>query len=116
MKVRTLLATTSDGIVRAARSGDGRWAASKVLTGYDVRSLGVDPLNASVVYAGTQGSSAFRSDDGGATWRPAGLDGLIVKALAVSLSDPGVVYAGTKPVDTPFRRPVQCHQAMRKRE
>lgn len=39
----------------------------------------------------------LRSDDGGRTWRSAGLYGRIVKSLAVSRVEPGVVYAGTKP-------------------
>jgi photosystem II stability/assembly factor-like uncharacterized protein len=47
------------------------------------------------MYAGTQGRGVFRSDDGGATWSPSGLERAIVKALAVG-SD-GAVYAGTKP-------------------
>ena len=39
----------------------------------------------------------MRSDDRGRTWRPAGLEGHIVKSLAVSRAEPGAVYAGTKP-------------------
>ena len=39
----------------------------------------------------------LRSQDGGRTWRPAGLSGRIVKSLAASRAEPGTVYAGTKP-------------------
>jgi photosystem II stability/assembly factor-like uncharacterized protein len=39
----------------------------------------------------------LRSDDRGKTWHPAGLSGQVVKSLAVSPLDPGVIYAGTKP-------------------
>lgn len=58
----------------------------------DVRAL-VSAVG--VLYAGTQGDGVYRSDDGGESWRRAGLEGRIVKALAVA-SD-GTVYAGTKP-------------------
>lgn len=47
------------------------------------------------MYAGTQGDGVFRSEDGGETWRRVGLDGRIVKALAVAPD--GTVYAGAKP-------------------
>src|SRR5262249_17796843 len=59
--------------------------------------LASDPHRSGVVYAGTQGSGVLRSDDQGKTWRPAGLDRQIVKALAVSRTEPGIIYAGTKP-------------------
>ncbi len=37
------------------------------------------------------------SDDGGATWAPAGLAGEEVTAVAASPSEPGVMWAGTEP-------------------
>ena len=58
----------------------------------DVRSLA---SSGGTLYAGTQGDGVFRTDDGGETWRRAGLDGRTVKALAVAPD--GAVYAGTKP-------------------
>jgi photosystem II stability/assembly factor-like uncharacterized protein len=39
----------------------------------------------------------LRSTDGGQTWEAAGLPGRIVKALAVSPTQPNTVYAGCKP-------------------
>ncbi|HKK28663.1 MAG TPA: hypothetical protein VKB18_11315 [Gemmatimonadota bacterium] len=39
----------------------------------------------------------LRSEDAGATWEPAGLDGEEVTALAASRSEPGVTWAGTEP-------------------
>ena len=51
------------------------------------------------VSAWTQDSSAgggvFRSDDGGLTWRDAGLARQAVRALAMAPSDPNVLVAGT---------------------
>lgn len=50
-----------------------------------------------LILVGTQGNGVLRSDDAGVSWTPSGLDGLIVKSLAISPADPNVVYAGTKP-------------------
>jgi photosystem II stability/assembly factor-like uncharacterized protein len=91
------IATTGNGLARASRSPDNEWSIESLLTEQDVRCLASDPLNSQVVYAGTQGGGVLRSDDRGRTWRQAGLDGHIVKAIAVSRAEPGAVYAGTKP-------------------
>lgn len=91
------IATTGNGLARASRSPDNEWSIESLLTEQDVRCLVSDPLNSQVVYAGTQGGGVLRSDDRGRTWRQAGLDGHIVKAIAVSRAEPGAVYAGTKP-------------------
>jgi hypothetical protein len=63
----------------------------------DVRCLAVDARNQRIVYAGTQGHGVLRSSDYGKTWSAAGLAGHIVKALAVSSTLPGTIFAGTKP-------------------
>jgi photosystem II stability/assembly factor-like uncharacterized protein len=39
----------------------------------------------------------LRSEDAGATWQPAGLPGRVIKAVSASPTQPGWVYAGTKP-------------------
>jgi photosystem II stability/assembly factor-like uncharacterized protein len=96
MTTRRLLALAHNGVARAERDADGRWTVEQVLSGHDVRCLEVDPLNREVVYAGTQGQGVLRSQDGGRSWRPAGLQGVIVKSLAASRHQPGTVYAGTK--------------------
>src|SRR2546423_8062751 len=86
-----LIAATARGIARV--SDDGTELAAE---GADVRAVAVDPRAPERVLAGTQGDGVLRSDDGGRSWRPSGLDGRIVKALAMSAT-PGTVYAGTKP-------------------
>ena len=96
MITRRLLALSHNGVARAECAADTQWTVEQVLSGQDVRCLEVDPLNPNVVYAGTQGQGVFRSEDGGRSWRPAGLQGVIVKSLAASRHQPGVVYAGTK--------------------
>src|SRR5262245_58748557 len=97
MSVSSFIATTGSGLSRATHTDSGAWHVETLLADQDVRCLAADPLCPGVVYAGTQGQGVFRSDDGGTTWRPAGLGGHIVKALAVSQAELGVVYAGTTP-------------------
>jgi hypothetical protein len=90
------------GIARAAMADTGAWEVTWLLADLDVRCLAVDPLHRGRIYAGTQGqgqdAGVLRSDDAGKTWRPSGLEGRVAKALAVSPTQPGVVFAGTKPV------------------
>lgn len=92
-----LLALTGRGIVRATPQADGSWTDTVALTGVDVRALATSPRRPRTVFAATQDQGVWRSDDGGATWRPVGLADQVVKALAVSPHDPDVVYAGTCP-------------------
>jgi photosystem II stability/assembly factor-like uncharacterized protein len=97
VNANVFIATTGNGLARASRSPDNGWSIEFLITELYVRCLASDPLNSQMVYAGTQGGGVLRSDDRGRTWRPAGLDGHTVKSLAVSRSEPGAVYAGTKP-------------------
>lgn len=91
------LAATSQGVRLATHNAQGEWSLARTLVNYDVRSLAADPLNSSVIYAGTQGQGLWRSTDSGVTWQAAGLDGQIIKSIAVSRIEPGTLYAGTKP-------------------
>lgn len=49
------------------------------------------------VWAGTDGDGVFRSDDGGGSWRPAGLADRRIMSVAASPAEEGVVWAGTEP-------------------
>jgi photosystem II stability/assembly factor-like uncharacterized protein len=62
------------------------------------RCLAADPARPERLWCGATGRGAWRSDDAGATWRPAGDDlaGLDVSALAVGPGEE-VVYAGIDP-------------------
>lgn len=97
MNASTFIATTGNGLARAERDTGGNWSVAYLLEDEDLRCLATDPLNPNVIYAGTQGNGVLRSDDRGVTWRPAGLSGQIVKAIAPSRHEPGTVYAGAKP-------------------
>jgi photosystem II stability/assembly factor-like uncharacterized protein len=97
MAAETFISTTGNGITRAICAASGRWSTEALLAGVDVRCLAADPLCEGRVYAGTQGTGVMRSDDGGKSWQPSGLEGRIVKAVAASPLQPGTVFAGTKP-------------------
>lgn len=97
MNARVFLATERGSVVRAVRDDGGAWSVGTALDGRRARCLAIDPGSATTVYAGTQGSGVFRSDDAGESWRPAGLAGSVVKTVTVSPHDPMVVYAGLKP-------------------
>src|SRR5262245_15592110 len=97
MNGHTFIATTGRGLVRAAPTIAGKCAVDVIRPDVDVCCLIADPRSHDVVYAGTQGTGVLRSTDGGKARRPAGLSGHIVKSVAVSASESGAVYAGTKP-------------------
>jgi photosystem II stability/assembly factor-like uncharacterized protein len=102
MNADGLLSITGHGLARAVCRPDAAWIVEYPITGVDVRCLAADPRHPHLLYAGTQGNGVLRSQDAGRTWRPAGLDGRIVKSLAVSrfpnrdAAEPGVAFAGTK--------------------
>ena len=100
---KVFLAVTGRGLSRASCS-NGQWKVEFRLNDQDldIRCLAADPAHPQIVYAGTQGQGVMRSDDGGFSWQPAGLAGLIIKSLAVNgisghiNNEPGAVFAGTK--------------------
>ncbi len=94
---RIFIAATGNGIARAEKTAQGNWSVDSLMPDQKVLCLAADPLNSSVVYAGTRGGGILRSDDRGRTWHHAGLKGCIVKSIAVSRTEPGVLYAGLKP-------------------
>jgi hypothetical protein len=95
--MNTFLATTGNGISRATRKADGRWATGSALESQPVTCLAADPMHPGRVYAGTRGGGAFCSEDCGRTWSPRGLGGQTIKAMAASPLIPGMILAGTKP-------------------
>jgi hypothetical protein len=85
----TLLIGTSAGVW----SLDGTEAADRVLESRPVRDL---TRIGDVVFAGTEGG-LFRSDDGGRTWRPGGVDGRMVWQTIAEPDAPATCYAVTQP-------------------
>lgn len=99
---------------RAARSG-GLWLAFLLILlstlttqadtwqavpihGADVRSLAVDPQDGLTVIAGTSGGQVYRTDDGGESWRDAGIPvpfpGWVLGTLTFDPNQQGRLWAG----------------------
>ena len=66
---------------------------------FEIKSVAVDPVNPSIVYAGNSDSqfSLFRSTDGGATWtsRSTNLSAGTVNAIAIDPANPSTIYLGS---------------------
>jgi photosystem II stability/assembly factor-like uncharacterized protein len=66
-----------------------------------ITSIVVDPRDPNVLFASSwtqdpaAGGGVFRSEDGGRTWRPSGLQGQAVRALVMAPSDADTLVAGT---------------------
>jgi photosystem II stability/assembly factor-like uncharacterized protein len=89
---RNILAVAAAyGVVRSTDAGR-TWAQARF--GTASRWVTVIAISGTTAYAGTSGHGLFGSTDGGRNWRPLGLPGAHVGALAISPADPAVVYAG----------------------
>lgn len=95
---RNLYAVTSRGLFESRDTGES-WERINTLPEQAV-SLAVAPSNTRILYAGTASMGAYRSEDGGKTWRAIG-DGLgltpgvalSVKSIEVDEKDPYLIYA-----------------------
>lgn len=59
--------------------------------------LAADPLVQGRAWCGTHRDGLFRTDDGGQSWRPVGLAGRLIMAVAASPVERDVVWVGTEP-------------------
>jgi photosystem II stability/assembly factor-like uncharacterized protein len=96
MNDQIVLAAFDKGITRAECDPNGDWRVERLVPDHQVTCLANNPANPAIIYAGTR-NGVLRSDDCGRTWRASGMDGRIVKSLAVNPHDGDVVFAGTKP-------------------
>jgi len=98
MNARAFLAILgTGGIERGERAAQGEWNTERLIREYEVACLALDPDDPNVVYAGTKGRGIIRSDDGGRTWQPLGMEGHTVKAISVSPAQADRIFAGTRP-------------------
>ena len=97
MKYNTFIATTGENLTRATRTANDEWSVTTLLPGTQVNCFVTDPHNPNIIYAGTQGHGVLRSEDWGESWHPAGMEGQVIKSLAVSRSEQEVLYAGIRP-------------------
>ena len=72
-----------------------------------VTDIAVDPTDPNTIYLATDGGGAWKSTDGGTTWLPifdntATTSNMFVGSIAVSASNPQVVYIGTGVANSPY--------------
>ncbi len=95
-----IFAGAAPGVIK--QMGSGGWFLSNTGIVYPtkVRVLVFDPVNASIMYAGTDGErtvagALYRSVDGGNRWAVTGLKDVDVYQLAIDPRQPTVMFAGT---------------------
>jgi photosystem II stability/assembly factor-like uncharacterized protein len=93
-----VFAVTSNGVFESRNGGDD-WSRIQTLPEKAV-TLAVAPSNNQVLYAGTASMGAYRSDDGGQTWKAIGAGlglvpgvALAVNNLEVDAQNPNWIYA-----------------------
>jgi photosystem II stability/assembly factor-like uncharacterized protein len=94
---------TVDGHIFSSQDAGAHWRLTgRVGNRADtvVMAIVVDRRESRRIFAATRtlgenGGGVFRSDDAGATWRPAGLAGQSVRALVQAESDASLFFAGT---------------------
>src|SRR5690348_3330401 len=62
-----------------------------------VRSIAISPLNSDTIFTGSVAGGIWRTDDGGASWKPVDdfMANLAVSAIVINPRNPSVMYAGT---------------------
>jgi photosystem II stability/assembly factor-like uncharacterized protein len=99
---RTLFLGTSDGHVFGSRDAGEHWELlGRIGANRDdvIMSMVVDPRSASTLYAtswtlSSHGGGVYRSTDAGHNWQLIGLEGRVVRAIAIAPSNPDVLTAG----------------------
>jgi photosystem II stability/assembly factor-like uncharacterized protein len=99
---RTLFLGTSDGHVFGSRDGGEHWdLLGRIGEHHDdvIMSMAVDSRSPNTLYAtswtlSSRGGGVYRSADAGHSWQLIGLDGLVVRAIAQSPSNPNILVAG----------------------
>ena len=97
MAEKTIIALNYKHLVYAKQASDGSWSTGMASIGYRTIALAVDPHKPDIIYVGTDGHGVLKTEDYGETWMPVGLQGQIVRSLAISKLQAGTIYAGTKP-------------------
>lgn len=98
-----LLLGTSDGHIFASSDAGEHWILfGRAGTRLDsvITSIVFEPRDSKSVWASAwtqdsaEGGGVYHSDDGGHSWKPAGLAGHAVRALTAAASQPGLLVAG----------------------
>ncbi len=95
----------SDGHIFSSKDRGASWELRGrvgLRTDGVIAQLAADPQEQHRLFAAVwfrevgAGGGVFRSDDGGVSWQPAGLQGEVVRALEFAPSDPAMLVAGTR--------------------
>ena len=96
----TILGGTASGLVK--KTGTGGWALMNTGISYPTRvhAVAFDPVDATIVYAGTDGQRAvagalYKSVDRGGRWTATGLKDVDVYRIVVDPRLPSNIYVGT---------------------
>jgi len=98
-KSRIVYVAMKQGVYKTRDSGKTWSPMNEGLETSDVRSLAIDPILSSTVYAGTFAEAIFKSVDGGQQWHRANI-GLkehvsVVNSIVFHPFDPNVLFIGT---------------------
>ena len=79
-----------------AQDGPLIWTTTTTSVG-PVYAIAIDPSNNNIMYSGSSTLGVYKSTDAGVTWNPAnsGLLNTAVLSMAISTSNPQVLYVGT---------------------
>ena len=97
MSANTIIALNYKHLAFAKNAGGGSWSTGAAAIGHRTVALAVDPHQPDAIYVGTDGHGILKTEDYGKTWTPVGLQGQIVRSLAISGLRACTIYAGTKP-------------------
>ena len=83
-------------LVLKAQDGLDIWTTTTNSVG-PVYAMAIDPSNSSIMYTGSSTLGIYKTTDGGTSWNTAntGLLNTAVLSLAISASNPQILYAGT---------------------
>jgi hypothetical protein len=93
-----IYAVTEAGIMKAEATDPFTWTKLSGLPTDDLTALAVDrSFNPGIIYVGSSDQGVYVSRNSGASWEPLndGLDILAITKLALSASQPRILYAGT---------------------
>ncbi len=98
-KSRIIYVSMKQGVYKSRDSGKTWTQMNEGLEGSQVRSLAIDPVLSSTVYAGTFAEAVFKSVDGGQRWHRANI-GLkehvsVVNSIVFHPQDPKKMFIGT---------------------
>src|ERR1041384_4878893 len=85
-------------LLNNADAGPNAWTQDLTGSGAIFNNcIAINPTNEQIMYAGSNTAGVYKSTNGGVNWATSntGLTSTTIQALAISNSNPSVLYAGT---------------------